>query len=123
MKVGESEKPLIPFFNLLQRESRQPLQTEILHGERSNHTAIYDGAPEASFTVVAGAGQIAHKTPGERIACAGRIEDLLKRVGGGSEDRGIRELQHPVFAPLDQHYFRTHLEYGASSADDVVLPA
>ena len=51
----------------------------------------------------AGARQVGHEPAGERVAGAGRIEDLLQRERGHVEGAGRLDQQRPVLALLDHH--------------------
>jgi hypothetical protein len=51
-------------------------------------------------------GQMADKTAGKRIACAGGIEYLFERQGGRYKDLVFMEEQGAMFAFLDDQVFR-----------------
>ena len=63
------------------------------------------------------------RTSGETVSGAGRIEDLFEGKGRNGEDGSFGELDHAVFAALDEQRLRSEADHAARGAHDVALAA
>src|SRR5512137_2599308 len=80
VEVGEPPELGVAGPDLVRPEFLQPVEAEALHGVAREHAAHHDGPPHGGDVERPGAGQVAHESPGEAVAGAGRVEELRQGV-------------------------------------------
>src|SRR5437867_2868434 len=80
-ELRERDELAVAPLDVVAGERPEPATAEVLDDVGGEHAAVDDGAAESRFRAVPGARQVAHEAAGERVAGAGRVEDLLQRVG------------------------------------------
>ena len=104
---------LIALGDLLSREARHSLGTEVLDVEGGEHGAIGHRAEEDAVVRLEGATavEVAEEPPREAVAGAGRVAHVLEEEARQGVDALSREQCGSVLTPLGDHDPRPHVHH------------
>ncbi len=104
---------LIALSDFLGLELREAVEAEALDGEAGDDGPVGEGLLDGGERDVhirrVGCGEVAHHPAREAVAGAGRVGDLLDRVGGQDGHALVVHEHAPVLALLDNDKHRPHL--------------
>src|ERR1700682_4699673 len=106
VEVRERAEVLITLLNVREDDLPQAIERELLDRERREDAPEDSAAAKLPVRDVLARGEIAEEPAGERIAGAGRIEDVLQRIRRSGEDGVGRDHHDPVLSSLDDERLR-----------------
>ena len=117
MQLGDAPR------DLLAAQRQHALGPERLDVERGQHRAVGHRAPQQRLVdrLARVRGDVAHEAAGERVARAGGVDDVGRRVGREREVAVAREQRGAVLALLGDDDGRAEVEHRAGGAHEVRL--
>ena len=117
MQLGDAPR------DLLAREGEDALGAERLDVEGRQRGAVGHRAAQQAVVdlLVRVRGDVAHEAARERVAGAGRIDHVGRRIGGEREVALAREQRGAVLALLGDHHGRAEVEHLVGGAHEVGL--
>src|SRR5574341_1538179 len=116
--VRECEEPVL---DLAPLEPLEPLQREVLDGERGHGGSADHRPPERGWIRGVLLREVPHEPAGKGVPRPGRIEDRFEREGGREEVLAARDQERAVLAALDHDGPRAHLADRPGRPDQVGL--
>src|SRR5579862_2504213 len=121
VRIDQIDKFPIAMIYFFPAQIQQSLKRETLDSVRGHYAAVHDRGAQRRFRDAPVPREESHHGACERVARAGRIDDLLKWICRHREHSFLAELKHAIFAALDQNGAWTHLQDRASRLYQVVF--
>ena len=99
--MAHRAEQLVALVDVVLGQRLEPAQAERLDVVGGEHAAVDHRLAETVVVDAAVLGEVARERAGKTVAGAGRVVDVLQRVGGRAEEKVLGKQQAPVFAFLD----------------------